>query len=855
MRIIKNTKPAPTLIALSVAACLVGCGDNDNDFSDVQPVSPTPPPPPVSAPAPIPAFDTDGTLTADITWTTYGVPHVKADNLESMAYGVGYAFARDNMCVLADQILKYNSERAKFYGPDRQPGSGDSEHLINDFGFLTLGIRELAEENLPRLSANSRAMFQGYTAGYNRYLEDTPVEEQDQSCAGQPWVEPIDSVDLLTYSLGVALLPGAANFLGPMFLAAPEGESYLPTPAASAQAAVSQVGTSQGAPKSSNIPFKIAPTIELPERNPQEMGSNGWGLGSDKTTNGRGLVLGNPHFPHTGNLRFWNFHAQIPDYLNVTGSSLMGLPGAVNIGFNENVAWTHTFSTAEHFVVYQLSLDEDDASGMSHIVDGNKRLIYKKPLQIEVAVGGGQTIQLNKTSYYTNYGPMIEVPGSFGWDSENAFAIKDANLPNFDIVDHWLAMNMATSMDEFKQAFKDYDGVIFNNTMAASSDGQVFYIDDSTVPNLTETAINELTTNPVLIQTKAAAGFTVLPGFISQFDFDGPVPYEEAPKYEGADSVQNSNDSFWLTNLSSPITGVNPLYGNTENQQSLRSRMGQKFIETEAGSDETFTPEEVEELLLNNRSYLAEDILPSLLQACTEQGDTPVNVDGTEVDISAACDALGAWDGTMNTSSVGAHVFREFAFQFNQNPQWEVPFSLESPVTTPTGLVQNETTMQQLAKAVQVIEQAGVEFDATLGNVQFVERSLPDGTASGEKLPWGGAHNIEGGFNVFDSIRGRDETLLPRHRYQPVNNNTIMSAEAGGYHINYGTSWAMVISFTDNGPKGRGILTYSQSRQFGSEHFLDQTRLYSEQPTLRDIYFTDEEIESNMIEKMTLSSE
>ena len=277
--------------------------------------------------------------------------------------------------------------------------------------------------------------------------------------------------------------------------------------------------------------------------------------------------------------------------------------------------------------------------------------------------------------------------------------------------------------------------------------------------------------------------------------------------------------------------------------------------ETEAGSDGTFTPQEVEDLLLNNRSYLAEDILPSLLQTCTEQSNAPVNVDGEDVDISDACDALAMWDSTMNTSSVGAHVFREFAFQFSQEPQWEVPFSSDAPVTTPTGLEQNETTLQQLAKAVQVIEQAGVAFDATLGEVQFVERSLPDGTASGEKLPWGGAHNIEGGFNVFDSIRGRDETLLPRHRYEPVNTDTIMSAEANGYHINYGTSWAMVISFTDEGPQGRGILTYSQSRQFGSEHFLDQTRLYSEQPTLRDIYFTDEEIEANTIEKITLSSQ
>jgi len=850
MRITKGTYSTRTLLALSIAACLVGCGDNESDASDEQGEG-TPPSSPIVT-GPVPAFDSDGTLNADITWTTYGVPHVKADNLESMAYGVGYAFARDNMCVLADQILKYNSQRAKYFGPDLLPGSGDSQHLINDFGFLTLGIRDLAEDNLPGLSDNSQAMFQGYAAGYNRYLSETPIEDQDQSCAGQPWVQPIDSVDLLTYSLGVALLPGASNFLGPMFLAAPEGENYLPTPASAASRQTAS------AKNMSNVPgkmFKMTPSVTLPEKNPQEMGSNGWGLGSDKTTNGKGMVLGNPHFPHTGNLRFWNFHAQIPDYLNVTGSSLMGLPGAVNIGFNENVAWTHTFSTAEHIVVYQLTLDEDDASGMSHVVDGNKTTIYEKPLQIDVAVGDGETIALNKTSYYTNYGPMIEIPGNFEWDSESAFAIKDANLPNFDVVDHWLAMNMASSMDEFKQAFKDYDGVIFNNTMAASSDGQVFYIDDSTVPNLKEAAINELATNQRLIQTKAAAGFTVLPGLSSQFDFDGPVPYEEAPKYEGTDSVQNSNDSFWLTNLSSPITGVNPLYGNTENQQSLRSRMGQKFIETEAGSDGTFTPQEVEGLLFNNRSYLAEDILPTLLQTCAEQGNVPVNVDGEDVDISDACDALAVWDSTMNTSSVGAHVFREFAFQFNLAPQWEVPFSADAPVTTPSGLEQNETTLQQLAKAVQVIDQAGVAFDTTLGEVQFVERSLPDGTPSGEKLPWGGAHNIEGGFNVFDSIRGRDETLLPRHRYEPVNDNTIMSAEANGYHINYGTSWAMVISFTDEGPQGRGILTYSQSRQFGSEHFLDQTRLYSEQPTLRDIYFTDEDIEANTIEKVTLSSQ
>lgn len=826
-----------TLLAAAVMTVLSGCGDENKYAVEKAPGNTTTPP--TATPAPIPNFDDDGVLEADIRWTTYGVPHVKADNLESMAYGVGYAFAKDNLCVLADQIVKYNSQRAKYFGPDMTPGSGDSQHLINDFGFLTLGIRELAEEHLPQMSANSRAMFQGYVAGYNRYLAETPVAEQDQSCAGQPWVQPLSSVDLLTYSLGVALLPGAANFLGPMFLAAPPGESYVPVPDSSADP----------------VSITVKPKIELPARNPQEMGSNGWGLGSDKTENGMGMVLGNPHFPHTGNLRFWQFHTTIDGYLNVTGSSLMGLPGAVNIGFNDNVAWTHTFSTAEHFVVYQLSLDKEDTSGLTHEVDGQRRTIYSKPLQIEVAVSPTTTIKLNKTAYYTNYGPMIEVPGSFDWNETNAFAIKDANLPNLDIVDHWLAMNMATSMDEFKQAFKDYDGVIFNNTMAASKDGQVFYIDDSTVPNLTATAIHELTTNPLLIGTKQAAGFTVLPGFLSAFDFDRPVPYENAPKYEGTDSVQNSNDSFWLTNLASPITGVSPLYGKTDYQQTLRSRMGQTFMQNAGGSDGKFNPDELESMLMSNRSYLAEAILPQLLQICEAQGSDPVDVDGVNVDISAACTALSSWDGTMNKTSVAGHVFREFAFQFAKNPQWEVPFDVTQPVTTPNGLVGNTTTVEQFARAVKVLSDAGVAVDAELGDVQFVERSLPDGTASGVRLPWGGANNIEGGFNVFNIVAGNNGTLLPRHTYAPLNSDTIMSAEAKGYHINYGSSWMMVVNFTENGPKGRGILTYSQSRVYGSDHFLDQTSLYSEQPQLRDMYFTEAEIADHTISEINLSSE
>ena len=828
---------------LSLSIFLSACGGDDFKYNDqpaFQPPTPEAPQPPAPQ-ASVPAFDSDGVLSANIRWTDFGVPHVKADNLQSMAFGVGYAFARDNICILADQILKYNSERAKYFGPDMVLGSGDSEHLINDFGFLTLDIRNIAETNIRGMSVNSQALMNGYAQGYNKYLADTGLDNIDPACAGQPWVQPISDIDILTYSLGIAHLPGAANFLGGMFVAAPPGESFLPTP--------------QSAPKQANkLPFAVKPTIKAPEMNTRDLGSNGWGLGKDKTENGRGMVLANPHFPHTGNLRFWQFHTTIPGYLNVMGGSLMGMPGVVNIGFNENVAWTHTFSTAEHFVLYQLTLNDGDPSQQSQVVDGANRPITSRKLVIDVAVAPGQTIKLEKTTYLAHQGPMVVVPGAFEWGPDgDAYAIKDANTANLDIIDHWLAMNLASNMDEFKQAFRDHDGVVFNNTMSADREGNVFYIDDSTVPFLTDTAINELTTNPLLVGAKAQAGFTILPAFISAFDFERPVPYEQAPKYSGTDYVQNSNDSFWLTNAQAPITGVSPLYGQVNNQQSLRSRMAHKLLGDAAGSDGLFSIAEVEQALMGNRNYLGEAVLSDLLSQCQSQGSTPVTVDGQAVDISAGCSALAQWDGTMNLNSSAAHLFREFAFEFRQAPQWQNGFDAANPINTPNTLASSSQVLTQFASAILTVEAAGIALDEVLGTVQFVERSTPDGQATGVRIPWAGAHNVEGGFNVFNVETDNNGTLLPRHTY-PTLPNTMMSVEGQGYHINYGSSWMTVVNFTDEGPVARGLLSYSQSHAFGTDHNLDQTMLYSQQPQLRPLRFTEEDIESNKIGEITITS-
>lgn len=803
------------------------------------------------------AFDEDGILEAHVRRTEFGVPHIKADNLESLSFGTGYAFSQDNACMLMDIVNRYNSRRSRFHGPDRVPGTGDNQNLFTDFAYLTMGIRTLAELNYETLTDNSKAMISGYTKGFNHYLEETGSDNLDPHCAGQDWVYPIDDLDMLTVLLGTALLPGAGQFAAPLFLAAPPGQDPAPVPVTGVF-----------------VPLRKQPVYSatlpvLPHNDAPELASNAWALGSEVTESGKGLLLANPHFPFTGNLRFWQFHAIIPGSLNVMGSSLYGTPGVVNIGFNEHLAWSHTFSTAEHFVVYQLELDADDPTGLTYKVDGRQHQMESQTLSLEVLVAPGQTITVNKTVYYSRFGPMISVPDALPWGEKEdgsrvAYSIKDVNLGNLDIVDHWLAMNLATDMEQFKQSFRDYDGTLFNNTLAVDRHGNSFFTDDSAVPNLNLISELALRFIPSLKAARALLGFSLLPGNSIIFDYRGPVPFRQTPKLESTRFVQNSNDSYWLTQPQHPMYGHSILYGPTHNQQTLRSRMSQQLLRDSAGENGLFNAAEVEAALFSQRAYLAEALLEDLIAHCQQQGDTPVSIEieqtneegeasttSVDVNIAPACLTLRHWDGRFYRHSRGAHLFREFAQQFEIEPQWQVPFSRKNPTRTPNTLLANETVLQQLAKAVWILEQAGVALDARLGEVQFVSFTNADGNPD-KRLPWGGANNIEGGFNVFRSQGSNDSAVIPAVYFPPLEGSQI-SAEAGGYHVTQGSSWMMVVDFKEDAPKARGLMTYSQSIDERSPHRDDQSLLYSDHPRLRPVRFAENEIQDNMVSEIHVS--
>ncbi|WDE03767.1 penicillin acylase family protein [Thalassomonas viridans] len=843
---------AKHLLSLSLALLLAGCGGDDNDTNSEKTLV---------------AFAPGGKLSAEIRWTDYGVPHITADNLQSLAYGSGFAYARDNACILADQMVKIRSERAKYFGPDKIAGSGDSAHLISDFGYLALKVMASANEHYPGLSDNSRALVEGYVAGYNRYLEETGIDNLDPACAGQSWVQPITAQELTAYIFATSQLASGESFMELAFFANPnDDDSYLPyafNPAATASSQDVEPSHDKLLTGLRQNIRRQAGNFTIPDQEHGDLGSNGWGLGKDKTENGQGILLANPHFPYTGHLRFWQSHVTIPGVLDVMGGSLQGLPGIVNIGFNQNIAWTHTVSNSRRFVLYQLRLSEDNP--LQYQYDDDTREISKQSYQIAMKAGDS-TITLAKDYYYSHHGLMVETPPEMNlltWSETGAFTLRDAAEENTDLIDHWLAINLAGNLTEFQQAYRDYDGIPWVNTMYADDAGNAFYIDKTRVLNLSDNALAQMRTDPELVATRAAIGFDILPGNTSVFEPDGLNSYQQAPKLLRPDYVQNSNDSYWATNLNELMSGYSILYGDDLAPLSLRTRMGLTLLSDSSGEDGLFNAGEVETALLSNRSYLAEAVLADLLNQCRAQGNEPVTLNnGLAVNIANACNALGNFSGVMTQDSRSGHIFKEFAFKFDQDRHFNRPFDVNDPLNTPNDLATDGSVLQAFAAAVANINQTSLDYNASLGSIQFTEKTLHshgEANASGLRFPWAGSTHREGGFNVFSPADG-DSTLYPIHQYPGV-----LDVESGrplasglseqGYHLNYGSSWMFVVSFTDSGPSARGLLAYSQSSDSESPHMDDQNRYYSEHGTLRPLRFARQEVLNNTIDKRELSSD
>jgi len=360
----------------------------------------------------------DDGYSAEIRYTSYGVPHIKADSYGDLGYGIGYAQAEENLCTLSEQLMKLKGEKSQFLGP----GTG-SANIISDLGYKALGLPEQAQDLYSKTSAKAQQIMSGYVAGFNRSLaERETTQDYPSPCRGVDWVEPITKFDLLAYQMDISLL-ASGRMMAPAIAAANPPQLVTATTDKNSQQSKSLAPVKLDDKLVAQLTDDLQLDLQLDLKveldanqtfTSEGIGSNGWALGSERSESGNPLLLGNPHFPWDGELRFYENHLTIPGELDVTGVTFIGLPGVL-VGFNKDVGWTHTVSQAKHLTMYQLQLDP--ANPLRYSFDGEFRDMTSKQIEIQIKQADGSLATMPKTVYSSHFGPIIDlssVSPSFG---------------------------------------------------------------------------------------------------------------------------------------------------------------------------------------------------------------------------------------------------------------------------------------------------------------------------------------------------------------------------------------------------------------------------------------------------------
>ena len=69
-----------------------------------------------NVPSPGPASKHFKTVT--VTRDSAGIAHIVARNFVALGYGEGYAFAQDNLCTFANDVVTLGGERSRYFGPN-----------------------------------------------------------------------------------------------------------------------------------------------------------------------------------------------------------------------------------------------------------------------------------------------------------------------------------------------------------------------------------------------------------------------------------------------------------------------------------------------------------------------------------------------------------------------------------------------------------------------------------------------------------------------------------------------------------------------------------------------------------------
>ena len=361
--------------------------------------------------------------------TEYGVPHIKADTLEAVAFGFGYCQAEDHLENVMHSMLRARGELAVNFG--------GTDNVEIDFANRQFRVRRRAVETYHLLDPDFRSMLEGFAAGMNYYVELHRDEVPE-------WIPTISGHDVASHGM-----TGVMRF------------------AFNRRRIVREFLRSQG--------------DETAARDPQLsedlLGSNMWALAPSRTTSGNTMLMGNPHQAWSQVATYYEAHLTVPGVLNFYGSTFVGRP-VLTTGWNDNLGWSHTVNYPDLEEIYELDIDPKRPN--NYLFDGSSVPMESEAVTIVEKTDKGPRSQ-RRTFWHTPLGPVVHRTET------HAYVLRSASYDEFRFYQQWLRLAQSKDFDQFRAAL-DIAAIPMFNICYADRDENIYYLWNGTIPDMPHAA-------------------------------------------------------------------------------------------------------------------------------------------------------------------------------------------------------------------------------------------------------------------------------------------------------------------------------------------------------------------------------
>ena len=634
---------------------------------------PTPPPPALAS-------------QVEIRRTTYGVPQIKAENLAAAYYGLAWAQLEDYGPSVAMGLLRARGEMGRWFGRDS---------MESDFNARLEHARAVETHHL--LDAETRAAYEGFAAGVNRYIELHPSEfptgfaprftgydaaardvEMATGGSANRFVERLDSL-----RRGPAAVGGRGGRGGRGGGGGGRGGG--------------------GGPPPPPPPFLDDDTIEE--------GSNAWAFAPSRTTSGRAILMRNPHLAWSAG--YYEGHISVPGVLEFYGDFRVGGPFSVIGGFNRYLGWSTTNNATDLDEIYSLDVAPDRAD--HYLLDGVALPLERQLVTVEYRNGDGYSSE-TRERWRTPMGPVVYRDGG------KIYIVRSAEDGGYRAGQQFLQMMRAKSLAEWKDAMRMRARLNSNFTYADRA-GNILILWNASMPDLPHRNGGD---------TTAIHATSMKDMWTRYVDLDS-LPQFLNPR---GGYVHNENDTPWYGNMQQPLDPKR--WGPDFPEDSvldLRSQLSIELIDTK----KKLSLEDVVKLKHSYRMLLADRVKRDLITAVRATSPTG--------DTARALTLLERWDNTAAHGSRGGVLFQTWWQRYTQGARADTMYARRwtsaAPTTTPSGLAFPVRAAEAFGWAVTETARRYGAFDVPWGDVHRVRLANVD-------APVGGCGGAMGCFRVLN---------------------------------------------------------------------------------------------------------